>query len=295
MWDIPENSDPASSLQAALDSTDNSVIQPGSGIFKGQFEIRRNGITLLGKDPTRTILTGGLYAKKKHPFLDEPLGTFRSYTLLIYADDITLKGLTVENTAGFGDGIGQAVALYAEGNSITVENCILKGRQDTLFTGPLPPKEIEPGGFRGPTEKAPRIQGHQLYKNCYIEGDVDFIFGSAHAEFENCHIHSLDRGKEINGFITAPSTPEGAEIGYVFRNCTFTSDCPVNSVYVGRPWREYAKATFIDCEFGAHIKKELVHDWNKPLAHKYSRFEFIHCRFNGSILERSSDFVSIID
>lgn len=111
----------------------------------------------------------------------EKRGTFRSYTMLIHTDDFTCRGITVSNSAGFGKEVGQAVAVYAEGDMISFESCRILGRQDTLFTGLLPFKEIEKGGFRGPTEFSERKQGRQYYKNCYIEGDVDFIFGSAAA------------------------------------------------------------------------------------------------------------------
>ena len=89
---------------------------------------------------------------------------------------------------------------FAEREGIRVQNCRLIGSQDTLFTGPLPEKEKEPGGFRGPKEFAPRINGRQYYKNTYICGGVDFIFGSATAYFENCTLESLPEG---GGYVTA--------------------------------------------------------------------------------------------
>ena len=108
--------------------------------------------------------------------------------------------MTISNTAGFGEKVGQAIAVYAEGDRISFESCRILGHQDTLFTGPLPYKEIEKGGFKGPTEFAERKVGRQLYSSCYIEGEVDFIFGSAAATFEGCELFSLDCGKEIKVF-----------------------------------------------------------------------------------------------
>lgn len=131
-------------------------------------------------------------------------GTFRSYTFFVHAADVTLRNLTIENTAGDSKTHGQAIALYAECDRFIAESCRILGHQDTLFTGPLPPEEYEPGGFRGPTESAPRINGRQYYHNCYICGDIDFIFGSATAYFEGCTIASLGPG-----YVTAASTPEG--------------------------------------------------------------------------------------
>ena len=151
-----------------------------------------------------------------------------------------------------------------------INSCRLIGHQDTLFTGPLPPKEIEPDGFIGPKQSAPRINGRQYYKNCYICGDIDFIFGSATAYFESCVIESLCRTTNVNdiqGYITAASTPEGQEYGYVFSNCKLISkDCPPNSVYLGRPWRNYAKTVFLECSLGNHIHECGFHDWKKEDA-----------------------------
>jgi pectinesterase len=121
------------------------------------------------------------------------LGTFRSYTMFIDAANVSLKNLTVENSAGAGPDIGQAIALYAEGEGISCSNIRLLGWQDTLFTGPLPPKEIEKNGFIGPKQFAERINGRQYYTSSYIEGDIDFIFGSATAYFDNCYIFQKNR------------------------------------------------------------------------------------------------------
>ena len=115
----------------------------------------------MGDDASNTILTYDDYAREIMPD-GIKRGTFRTYTLFLDAPDITLCNLTVENAAGAGKKVGQAIALYAEGEGIRVENCRLIGSQDTLFTGPLPEKEKEPGGFRGPKEFAPRINGRKI-------------------------------------------------------------------------------------------------------------------------------------
>lgn len=82
--------------------------------------------------------------------VDGTLGTFRTYTVLVDADDVRLENLTIENDAGDGREVGQAIALYADGDRLVVDACCIKGHQDTLFLGPLPPHEAKPGGFIGP-------------------------------------------------------------------------------------------------------------------------------------------------
>lgn len=260
------------------------------GIYHEKLTVDRPFVTLegMGERSEDTVLTYDDYA---NIVMEDgmKMGTFRSYSVFIDAHDVTLKNLTIENASGDSLTHGQAIALYADGDRLVADSCRIIGHQDTLFTGPLPPKELQKNGFIGPKQYSPRINGRHYYKNCYICGDVDFIFGSATAYFENCTIESLKRfdeeteepvssaGKDneikpetlhkIQGYVTAASTPEGQAYGYVFSKCRLVSDeCPAGSVYLGRPWREYAKTVFVDCSFGKHIHTELFHDWNKENA-----------------------------
>ena len=261
---------------AMQESPETAVeIRIGAGVYKEKLELERDNVTLLGEGADKVILEFGDYGLFLMPD-GIKRGTFRSYTLYVHGDKFTAKGITFKNTAGYGPKIGQAVAVYADGARMIFENCRFEGRQDTLFTAPLPPTVVEWGGFRGPREHAPRDNGTHYYKNCYIEGDVDFIFGGATAYFEECEIKSLDRGQEVNGYVTAASTPEDREYGYVFDRCRFTSDCAPETVYLGRPWRSFAKTVIMRSELGAHIKKEGWHDWNKEDARElafYAEYE----------------------
>ena len=159
-----------------------------------------------------------------------------------------------------------------------MEDCTLLGAQDTLFTAPLPPKEIEKDGFIGPKQHTPRVPQRQLYRRCRIVGDVDFIFGGAAAWFEDCTLISIDGRADCSspgpGFVCAPSTPEGQRFGYVLSHCRFISEgAALGSVYLARPWREWARVTLLGCELGAHIAPAGFDDWSKPLAHSTARFE----------------------
>lgn len=236
-------------------------ISPGS--YHEKLEIRQKGLTLEGEDAKSTVITYDDCANDIMPD-GEKRGTFRSYTMLVDAPDVRLMNLTIENAAGPRPNAGQAVALYAEGEGIIVRNCRLLGDQDTLFTGPLPPKEVLPGGFRGPKEFAPRINGRQFYFDCYICGGVDFIFGSATAYFENCTLESLPH----SGYVTAGSSPEGQKFGYVFSHCRFIGSGEQETVFLGRPWREYAKVVIMNSYLGEHIRGEGWHDWDKEKAHE---------------------------
>ncbi len=258
------------SISEALQSIRNQTEEPitivvREGVYREKLEIKHSHLTIIGLG--RVVITWDDYAGKLMEN-GETYGTFRSYTVFVDANDFTARNIVFENSAG---PVGQALALYADGDRMIFDQCAFLGYQDTIFTGPLPPKEGIPGGFRGPKEFAPRINGRHYFRRCYISGSVDFIFGSATAYFEECEIVSRKRG-----YITAASTPEGQKYGYVFSGCHLRSEvgedgkpcCENGSVFLGRPWREYAKTVFLCCEMDRHIAVEGWSDWNKPEVHQ---------------------------
>lgn len=263
---------------AAVDQLYPNAEQPvrihvDPGEYRERVEIHRPHVTLVGETADSVRIVGGLGAKMPSSDgsgVDGTLGTFRTYTVLVDADEVRLENLTIVNDAGDGREVGQAIALYADGDRLVVDACCITGHQDTLFLGPLPPREVKPGGFIGPKQFAPRRVGRQYFRRCRIEGDVDFIFGGARAYFEGCEIRSLNRDMDVNGYVTAASTPEGEPYGFVFHGCSFTAlqDVAPDSVYLGRPWREWAQTVLVDCWLGQHIKCDGWWDWNKPAAHE---------------------------
>lgn len=241
------------------------ILKLYNGIYKERITINRPRLTLVGQSQEHTVLTGDLYANMPMPD-GSRRGTFRSYSLMIDTHDVTLCNLTIENSSGCGPDAGQAIAAYADGDRLSFGHCRFLGGQDTLFTAPLPPTELEPNGFIGPKQFAPRTTGRHYYENCYIEGDIDFIFGGAAAYFTGCEFFSKDISQDINSYVTAASTPRHQPYGYVMTNCRFTGSCPPHTAYLGRPWREYAKTVLLHCEIGSHIRPEGWHDWNKAAA-----------------------------
>ena len=163
------------------------------------------------------------------------IGTFRTFTLRIDGSSITVKNLTVENNA---PRLGQAVALHVNGDKVTFIGCRFLGNQDTIYTG----------------------NGHcrQFFRDCYIEGTTDFIFGPSTAWFESCDIYC-----KINSYITAASTPQDAPYGYVFNNCRITCGPQCERMFLGRPWRDYGYTLFMNCELPAQICPEGWHHWQK--------------------------------
>ena len=260
---------PEDSLQRAVDSLPDdgqeAVIRLKEGVYRQRLVIRRSSTVVQGAGMDRTVISGALAALE---ILEDGMkrGTFRTYTVMTDADRVTLRDLTVENAAAPIERAGQAIALYADGPRVTVENCRLKSFQDTLFTAPLPEREVEPRGFICPKENAPRTPSAQVYRRCEIIGQVDFIFGGAQALFQDCDIISADgrgdRSSPCTGYVCAPSTLPSQEEGYRFEDCRFAGPgLPDGSVYLARPWREGAKAVFVRCAMGPHIHPAGFCDW----------------------------------
>lgn len=216
----------------------------------------------------KKTFTGSHYAKETMPD-GSKRGTFRSYSVLVDGDNVTFRNCVFENTAGRGCDVGQAIALYIDGDGIVLENCTLRGHQDTLFLAPLPDKEIIPGGFTGPKQFTERKRRTVHFRNCKIEGGVDFIFGGATAYFDSCEFVSVEEG-----YVFAPSTPSDVEVGFVAKDCRFTAAEGVekSSCFIARPWRNYAHVSLVNCYLGEHINPAGFDDWGKAEAHATVRF-----------------------
>ncbi|MGN0772654.1 MAG: pectinesterase family protein [Candidatus Ventricola sp.] len=284
------------SLQSALDRLPQddtpAIIRLAPGVYREKAVLARSHTTIEGASAESTRIVWGDGARD---MLEDGMkrGTFRTATLRTDGAHITLRRLTIQNDAAPRERAGQAIALYADGDHLLVEDCVLKSYQDTLFTAPLPPREIEKNGFIGPKQYAPRVPQRHTYRRCRIEGDVDFIFGGAAAWFEDCDIVAVDgrgdRSQPFAAFCTAASTPEGQAYGYVFKGCRFVNGgCPAGSVYLGRPWREWARTVLLDCELGEHIAPAGFDDWGKTHAHGTVLFAGYGSRGPGAAGERAA-------
>jgi pectinesterase len=232
-------------IQQAINSTrdlgkERVTIYIKKGVYHEKLIIPswKTNISLIGEDKTNTIITNDDYSGKNNPggtdaFGKDKFSTFTSYTVLVQGNDILITNLTIENTSGR---VGQAVALHVEGDRFVIDNCALTGNQDTLYLA---------------TEKS-----RQFFKDCYIEGTTDFIFGEATVVFQNCVVKSL-----LNSYITAAATTPRQKFGFVFFNCKLIADTAATKVYLGRPWRPYARTVFVNCEMGNHILPEGWNPW----------------------------------
>ena len=226
------------SARAFMDYTVTIYVK--NGVYKEKVIVPSwvENIDIIGEDRDKTIITYDDHANINK------MGTFRTYTVKVEGSDITFKNLTIENNAAQ---LGQAVALHTEGDRLKFINCRILGNQDTIYTG----------------AKFTRL----YFKDCYIDGTTDFIFGPSTALFENCMIHS-----KRNSYVTAASTPKEAKYGYVFKHCKLTAEPGVDKVYLGRPWRPYAYTLFIECELGKHIVPAGWHNWGKQSNEETARY-----------------------
>ena len=239
-------------VQEGIDAVPNyshdkiTTILIKAGTYKEALDIPHTKFRMkvTGEGADRTILTYDRYAEQFWPDNDFKVGTSGSASIYIHSSYVTFEDITFENTAGEGKEIGQAVAVFTDGDFLFFHRCRFIGNQDTLYTYGRFGKD---GGIK-----------RNYFLDCYIEGTTDFIFGPSIAFFENCHIHS-----KKNSYVTAASTLEGQKYGYVFKNCRLTAAPGIDKCYLGRPWGAYAKTVFIGCELGAHIVPDGWHDWEK--------------------------------
>ena len=216
------------------------------GIYKEVLVIdaRKNFISIIGEEKETTILTFNNHAGTK---LDngDTLNTWTCASFFVYGNDFHAENITFENNAGFF--AGQAVALRIEGNRNSFFNCKMVGNQDVLF--------LSGSGVK------------QYFKDCYIEGTTDFIFGASTAVFKNCHIHS-----KKNSHVTAASTNSIIPFGFVFVDCKLTADSATNNVSLGRPWSPTASVTYLNCWMDKHINPQGWNNWKNPANENTARY-----------------------
>ena len=246
-----------STVQAAVDAAlPGAVIEIRPGVYRGHVSVPKEklSLTFLGTDPRRTVLTDSVGANSLKPDGGK-VGTSDSASVSIFADGFRAEGLTFENAAFPRSVVGQAVALKVQGDRCAFRNCRFLSFQDTLYaTG---------DGRR------------QLFEDCEIQGDVDFVFGHAAAYFRRCKL--VSRGA---GFVTAHArTATGGEGGYVFESCLLTAAPGVadGSVYLGRPWRPFARVLFLRCTLGPHLRPEGWDNWRDPKNEATAFFAEVAC------------------
>ncbi len=262
------------SLQACFDALPSKPsewrtieIRPGTYREKLTLDVYKDKVRILGmgeapeevrlvwNDHTGRVVDG------------HEMTTYDTWTLSLQADEVYLENLTIDNDAPLG--AGQAVALETRGDRIHIHSCRLIGNQDTFFT-------------KGYVSRV-RVT------DSYIEGTTDFIFGPSIVLFDRCTLH----GKS-ESFLTAASTTERNQYGYVFRDCIVTVAPNVEQLYLGRPWKTTARTVWIRCELPKEIAPAGWGDWHDTARRGMSFYAEYGCRGEGADRSQRVDWSYIL-
>lgn len=261
------------SVQAAIDAAapgDTLRLRPG--IYKEllQIPMEKSGLRLIGEKGEKTILTFDRSARTTKPD-GTPYGTSESSSVTVRANDLYAENITFENSAGPGRVSGQAVALRLLGDRNRFRHCHFLGWQDTLYLSG---------------------RGRSYFRDCRIEGSVDFIFGHGAAIFNRCTLFSREPG-----YLTAPARDkEDDPAGLIFRDCKLlaASDVAPGSVFLGRPWRPYGRTVFIRCWLDRHIRPEGWDNWRDPAREKTAFFAEIESRGPGAFPQKRVPWARVL-
>jgi len=201
-----------------------------NGVYNEKIDLpaTNTDVTFIGESVDKTIINFNDYSGRGK------INTFTSYTAKISGNRFRAENISFINSAG---PVGQALALYVDADKAIFKNCRFIGNQDTIF--------------------AAGESSCQYFTGCYIEGTTDFIFGPGTALFEQSTIRC-----KANSYITAANTPKNKKFGFVFMDCHITADAAVNQLYLGRPWRGYAKTVFMHCDLPKQIIAAGWDNWN---------------------------------
>jgi polygalacturonase len=247
------------SIQRAIDvapATGGALILVAPGTYREVLSIDKPDIQLRSANPD---------ASKTVVVMDKSAGTsggtLHSATVNVTGVNFFAENITFQNDwnahheqlpAG-----SQALALLVRGDRDVFHNVRLLGKQDTLFTGS---EECTGDGDQRRCTPA-----RQYFSDCYIEGNVDFIFGDGKTVFDHCEIRSTPHSE---GFVTAQGKSYADEdSGYVFHACKLTAYPGVDNVYLGRPWRPYASVVYLGTEMGAYIQPAGWREWHPGETH----------------------------
>ncbi|MDB5233307.1 MAG: pectinesterase [Hymenobacter sp.] len=207
-------------VQAAINAAPTGRTTPftifiKNGKYREKVSVPSNKpfLQLIGESVANTTLSWDDYSGKPMPG-GGTYGTSNSASVTFNAPDCSVLNITFENTTGDSP---QALAINVNADRVAFKNCRFLGGQDTVLTNGA---------------------GRQYFKDCYIDGTVDFIFGGAQALFEGCIIYpKTRRDGGTGGYITAANTPAGQTYGYVFRKCYIPANRGLTTYTLGRPWQ----------------------------------------------------------
>ncbi|XP_028771545.1 pectinesterase QRT1-like [Neltuma alba] len=212
------------------------------GIYNEIVEIPQNKpyISMIGRPDTRNGELPVITSSRKASDTDEngnPLGSMNTATVFVQSDYFVAAALAIENSAvpnGNGDG-DQALAIRIDGDKSVFYRMRFLGYQDTLMDN---------------------IGTHFFYQ-CYIQGSVDFICGSATSLYQDCTINSTNSG----GAIAAHERNSEDDSGFIFEDCRIQGNGPT---FLGRAWGNYSRIIYSFCRMDDIIQPPGWSDWDEP-------------------------------
>ncbi len=261
----PEGKGDFRTIQQAIDhasSEEGAIIRIFPGTYREKVSISKPGIVLIGtgRMPGDTVITWGDSAKNSG-------STFKSGTVTVTADRFEAENLAIVNTwwsdHPAAEDRSQAVALQLESDRAVLDRVRIVSGQDTIYANSH--------ACRGELSSPCRAD-RQLLNDCYIEGNVDYIFGDAKAVFNECELHSRP-GSSV--MITAQSRHSPLEdSGYYMLHCRITGENQGNRIVFGRPWRDYSTVLFYDTEIVQKIDASGWSEWGGRLkTSTYSEYK----------------------
>ena len=265
------NGTPYLSLQAALEALPEQggeILLP-PGVYREKILVEKSNVRLRGTGarPEQVTLVWSDAASTAG-------GTFRSATLHVSGDDFVAENLTVQNDYHLrSPRRSQAVALSVTGDRAIFDRVRLLGAQDTLYAGA---KKCSDG----------RCQtSRQYFRDCYIEGHIDFIFGDSKAYFDRCQLHAIANEEVL---ITAHArTAPDQDKAFVFDHCKITADPAARSIYFGRPWRDYAQVIFMNTTIEADVHQDGWREWTPGKTDRLQRAYYAEYRSTGKNVDMS--------
>lgn len=246
-------------VQAAFDAVPDNYtgrwiihIKPGTYTERPTLLSNKINVFLIGDNADTTVITNNISAGDINPDTGIAYGTSLSQTMAVFGSDFTASKITIANTFVNStantqiNSSTQAVALKTQGDRQAFYDCKILGYQDTYLGNSI---------------------GRAYFKNCYIEGNVDFIFGRQTVVFDHCTTY-INRN---NSVVTAPSTEATTKFGFVFLDCNLTVPAAgtadfngtiISNFHFGRAWQNTPKSAFIRCETPSMLNPT---GWTTPI------------------------------
>lgn len=263
------------SLQAAVNAAPSNsttpyriLVRKGKYIEKVTIPVSKPFLYVIGEGINEVVFSWDDYAGKP--------GVTEIATITINSNDCVFMNMTIENSWGRKNDGPQALAVKATGDRIIFKNCKMVSGQDTVMA--------HGNGKR------------QYFRNCYIDGNTDYIYGSAIAVFDSCVLFNRDRvDGSTSSVFTAASTPSGQTYGYVFRDCLLPNNNGQTAYTLGRPWgnsepphTSETKVVFLNCRMGTTVKPERWQVWSSGTNTSLITYAEYKTRyFNGGLVDLS--------